>query len=188
MEIEPEFKFIIPLVTDGLKKEYFTEEAGFVGAYTRILGEVDRGLYNPTLFLVFDYMLDKKEKFDRYYAFKRAEETRLGIKTYKNMYEDPKHVIIDKKHYLIYSFPLKGNAAMIERNGSSYSSLMDNDHRKILKFWGVDDEDAWKLTQNNLAYCGMKYPYKPLENTKKPKDQLVELNKLFNNKAKPYGS
>ena len=62
MKLEPQFKFLIPLETEGLKKEFFTEEAGFIGAYSDVTGEIENVSTVDCFYLLFDYFLDTKEK------------------------------------------------------------------------------------------------------------------------------
>lgn len=179
MKLEPQFKFLIPLETDGLKKEFFTEEAGFIGAYSCILGEVEKIEKGDCFYLLFDYILDTKEKQKRYWEMEKME--RIGKeKKYKHLLEDPKHVIVEGKHCLLYRYPITSTAVMVTKYKLGFNSpYIRIGCKEILKFWGIDDEDAWKLAESDRNFSNLKYPYKPLKDTERPKDQLAELNNMF---------
>ena len=179
MELEPQFKFLIALETEGLKKEFFTEEAGFIGAYSDVTGEVENVSTVDCFYLLFDYFLDTKEKQERYWEMERIERVSGSIK-YKHLLEDPKHIVVGDKHCLLYRYPIMGTAATAIRYGLRFNCpYIRIGCREILKFWGIDDEDAWKLAESDRNFSNLKYPFKPLKDTKKPKDQLVELNNIF---------
>lgn len=179
MKLEPQFKFLIPLETEGLKKEFFTEEAGFIGAYSDVTGEIENVSPVDCFYLLFDYFLDTKEKQKRYWEMEKIERA-SGPAKYKHLYEDPKHIIVDGKHCLLYRYPIMSTAAIAVRYKLSLNTpYIRTGCKKILKFWGIDDEDAWKLTESDKNYQNLKYSYKPLKDTKRPKNQLAELNKIF---------
>ena len=179
MELEPQFKFLIALETEGLKKEFFTEKAGFIGAYSCVLGEMEKIEKGDCFYLLFDYILDTKEKQERYWEMERIERASGSIK-YKHLLEDPKHIVVGDKHCLLYRYPIMGTAATAIRYGLRFNCpYIRIGCREILKFWGIDDEDAWKLAESDRNFSNLKYPFKPLKDTKKPKDQLVELNNRF---------
>ena len=120
------YKLIIPLLDDGFSKEDFTEEAGFLGAYT---DNMNTPYITDCIFLVYEFNKLTKESYMRNVKF-------MELKSIHNK----RFARINNKSCYIYAVTIIDPQVKRILKGlkpSNYKTI-----EKILKFWNFEDGDV----------------------------------------------
>ncbi len=138
-----QMKLLIPLLDDTIKKEYLTEEAGFVDAYVH---DKNRPYIENCIFLM--YEIGKHTDL--------ACECEYYMRFCKNMHSC-KIQYIKGKPYRIYAFPLLGKDSKKIYKG--FKPRDDKNISRILGFWLGTDVDVNNVMMRNDMY-GVKVDWK----------------------------
>lgn len=141
------FKLLLPLLKNtNLKKEHLTKEAGFVEAYT---DNSNIPLSNNNVFLLYEYIVDNKEKAERFDDLRGCIENDQTSKYF-----------INGKYYLVYRFELdKTTESGLNKTGI-FIPYMKKSKEKIIDFWGSSDEDVLDYILGKAAKNPAKYEIK----------------------------
>jgi len=147
-------KLIIPLLDEGLVKEDFTKEAGFVNAY---MFDKNRPYLDNHIFLVYKLPIQGKEAFNREVNFSTKCTNIQGF-TVQEIKGEP---------YKIYAFPILNSdikRILEKREKPKYTKSSI----RILAFWrGYDDDVNAIMLTNKPERIGLdwnsvpEYDYKP---------------------------
>lgn len=119
------YKTIIPLLGDCLKKEDFTEDAGFVDVFSE---DINRPYLDNHIFLM--YKFDTKES--SWFRNKRFMDS--GI------VQNSKMMRINNTCYIVYAIPIINNQVKRIHKGLNVSTY--DDKMKIVKFWNFEEGDV----------------------------------------------
>lgn len=119
------YKMIIPLLNDCLKKEDFSEEAGFTDAFSM---DINRPYLDNHIFLM--YRFDTKES--TWFRNKRFMDS--------GMVQNRKLIRINNTCYIVYAIPIINNQVKRIHKGLNVSTY--DDKMKIVKFWNFEEGDV----------------------------------------------
>ena len=119
------YKMIIPLLSDCFKKEDFTEEAGFVDAFSE---DINRPYLDNHIFLM--YKFDTKES--TWFRNKRFEES--------GVIQSSKTMCTNNTCYTVYAIPIVNSEVKRIQKGLNISKY--NDKMKVVKFWNFEEGDV----------------------------------------------
>ena len=121
-------KLIIPLCDKRLKKEFLSQESGFIDAYT---WDLNAYWLEDHMMLVYEYDLDTVQKIKRYEYFKK-----LGYK--------PKSLKINNKWVTVYVIKSK-NGELRDYRTHGYLKRTTETIKSLLDFWGTDENDVFDI-------------------------------------------
>ena len=130
-----QMKLIIPLLDESIKREYLTEEAGFVNAYT---WDKNNPYIDNCIFLM--YKTPPTTKLSKERAF-----TLSGLKTLYKMY----YINANNYYYLIYAISIIDKDVKQFLKGLRHTK--QSTFSRILQFWGGDDLQVLKYLNHNLS-------------------------------------
>mgnify|MGYP007054770753 CR=1 FL=1 len=131
-------KLLIPLLDDNITKEDVSPNSGFVAAYTE---DINRPYLDNHIFLLYDTEVNTIEAMNRYKKF-RCLDTLYNYR----------YVIVNRKHYMIYTFTRVNNKEITNIINTGLVSK-HKDALNIYNFWKDLDEDTtrriFKLKYSN---------------------------------------
>ena len=130
-------KLIIPLLDDNIAKEDVSENSGLVGIYTE---DINKPYLDNHIFLMYDTDVNTIEAMNRYRKFRQLDT----LYNYR-------YVIINRKHYIIYTFTRVNNKEInnIIDNGLV---LKHKDALNIYNFWkDLDEKTSRRIFRINYT-------------------------------------
>ena len=130
-----QMKLIIPLLDPNIKKEYFTEEAGFVNAYT---WDKNNPYIDNCIFLMYNTPPETSLSKERAFVLS-------GLKTLYKMY----YIKSDNRCYLIYAITIVDSDIRNLLKGLRHTK--SSSFSRILQFWRGEDLQVLKYLNKNLT-------------------------------------
>ena len=130
-----QMKLIIPLLDNSIKKEYLTEEAGFVNAYT---WDKNKPYIDNCIFLM--YKTPPETELSKERAFILS-----GLSSLYKMY----YIKSNNNYYLVYAISIIDKDIRQLLKGLRHTK--QTSFSRILQFWGGDDLQVLKYLNKNLS-------------------------------------
>lgn len=114
-------KLVIPLLDDNITLDDISFESGFVNAYT---DDINRPYMDNHIFLLYDSSFNTIESLNRYLKFRELETIHSS-----------RYIMINKKHYILYSFSRSNNVSAINSIIRGSGTTAVNAKLDIYNFW-----------------------------------------------------